>query len=244
MRFEYSIEGTIGYITLVNPIQNTDIVHIFADKIELSRFLAAPSIKGVIIRGKGAHFYTGAEISAGKSKAVEKKVPNDVQNRIRDLFHQIAFATVPVIASIQGSCLDLGLLVALSSHFRFASDTTLFGFQEPEPSYDITYLLDGTIIAQEALKKEGVTSAIFSGKTVSADKAKELGIVDHLCFGKSIQTEVEEFILSLTEKRSSHLIRAVMQSIHNSRRYPGEKALSKENILFHSIVRNKTFITG
>ena len=218
MSVEYSIDKSIGIISFDSSSEKKIASPIFAEHTELSQFLAIPSLKGVMIRDTGQRFWEGTDID------------------YKNIFHEICFATIPVAAVISGHCYDTGLLIALSCHFRFASESAQFRFSISDKN--LTTLCDKVLSQQSVKRSKEITSFMRSGKTISAKEAKNTGIVDRVISTVAIEKTARDYLTSLTEKRTPHLIRTIMQSIHNSTRLPEENALHQESIFFDEIVRN------
>lgn len=139
-----------------------------------------PSIEAVVlISGKPGCFIAGADI-----KMIEKlKTAQDVTRLSKDgqaIFQRIENSKKPYIAAIQGSCLGGGLETALACHYRIAVKDAKTGLGLPEVMLG---LLPGGGGTQRLPALTSIPTALdlaLTGKTVKADKAKKLGIVDLL----------------------------------------------------------------
>ncbi len=223
MKFEYSIADTVGTIMLNNPPHNLFTPLLMKNREQLVEFLLHPEVKSVVIKSSGIHFCEGAD---GDYYNLEEK-------DIKDFYKTIAFATIPVAAVLTGNCMAPGLELALSCHFRFASENALFGKSGPDNRNRMLLLPH-----EEAVAPLETMTKINSGSVLPAHEAKKEGLVDEVDSEENIEASAKAFLLSITENRSPHLIRTVMQSIHNGRRLDQEEALHKESTLFDSIVKN------
>ncbi len=223
MKLEYSIASTVGTIMLNNPPHNLFTPLLVKNREQLVEFLLHPEVKSVVIKSNGTHFCEGAD---GDYYDLEEK-------DIKDFYKTIAFATIPVAAVITGNCMGPGLKLALSCHFRFASENACIGRSGPD-NHNQMFLLPH----EEAVAPLEAMAKINSGSVLLAHEAKKEGLIDEVGSEENIEAGARAFLLSITENRSHHLIRTIMQSIHNSRRLNQEEALHKESTLFDSIVKN------
>jgi enoyl-CoA hydratase/carnithine racemase len=89
-------------------------------------------------------------------------------------------------------------------------------------------------IAQACHFRFAARSALFglNGKTIRADEAEALGLVDYCAPARTVETRAVDFLSSLTRGRSADLIRAVMQSVRGAFEMPHGAALEQETRLF------------
>lgn len=224
MRLEYSINNTIGTITLVNPPYNYLKPEVLMDTTELADFLANQDLKGVIINGRGDHFCGGWEPNT--------KLDDPQAKQFNLLLETISFAPVPVAAVITGKCRGPGLALALACHFRFASEGAELGFRDTPSGYMTVHHLQELVTDQDSIDR------IHSGSVLHGQEAQQIGLIDQTGLPDEIEENARTFLTALTEKRSSQVIRTIMQSIHNGKKLPRERALFEESILFDSIVRS------
>lgn len=221
---------------MVNPPTNALVDPRFADKEELCSFFEDRDLKAVILQGAGRHFCSGANpgnfIDIFRDTATLQKS----LAAAKELLQIISFAPVPVVAMISGSCLGGGLEIALACHFRFAAKTAMFGF--PECGHSLMPGIGGTLPSRQLIESRHLIDLILSGRMIGADEALQIGLVDFVGAGKTIEKEALHFLDSLTTGHSPKLIRAVMRSIHNGRRLPIDKALAEETRLFCELARD------
>lgn len=133
----------------------------------------------VLISGKQDCFIAGADIGM-----LEKCQTLDEVLRIsktgQQLLGKIENSKKPYIAAIQGACLGGGLEVALACHYRIAVKDKKTGLGLPEVMLG---LLPGSGGTQRLPKLTNITNTldmVLTGKTLKANKAKSVGIVDLL----------------------------------------------------------------
>ncbi|CAH2104548.1 unnamed protein product [Euphydryas editha] len=139
-----------------------------------------PAIEAaVFISGKPGCFIAGADITMLESCKTKEEVVSLSKNG-HDIFKKIETSRKPYVAAIQGSCLGGGLETALACKYRIAVKDAKTGFGLPEVMLG---LLPGGGGTQRMPKLTSIPTTLdlaLTGKTVKADKAKKLGIVDLL----------------------------------------------------------------
>jgi enoyl-CoA hydratase len=235
MKVTYDIDGPVGRITLANPPTNTLTHPAFADEEEMARFLAAPSLKAVIVAGEGRHFSAGADLDSLRAQARDAAGLAEALGRGKALLDRIRFAPVPVIAAIRGSCLGAGLEIALACHFRVAAESAMLGF--PESEQGLIPGLAGTLA--DSVRRGALVRLVLSGGLVSGQEALALGLVDRAVPVRAVEREARALADSLTGRRSAELVHAAMASIGNAGRMPRDEALRRETELFCELARRQ-----
>lgn len=131
----------------------------------------------VLISAKTGCFIAGADIGMiEKCKTIEEV--RTISKNGQNMFQRIENSKKPIVAAINGSCLGGGLELALSCHYRIATkdNKTVLGL--PEVMLGLLPAAGGT---QRLPKLTSIPTALdlaLTGKSVKADKAKKLGIID------------------------------------------------------------------
>jgi enoyl-CoA hydratase/carnithine racemase len=189
-----------------------------------------PGLKGVIVRGSGRHFSAGADLQNLREMAKDEALLFRSMCAGKELLRMIDELPLPVVAEINGVCFGGGLEIALACHIRICSATALFAF--PEANHGIMPGLGGTISLSKLIGPGKAAEMILSGDIVSCDKAREIGLADHLAPVKDLREFTLKFLEKLTSDREITVIRSIMQSIRNSRVMDEEKALEEETRFF------------
>ncbi len=156
-----------------------------------------PDIKVVVITGAGEKaFVAGADIAAMKTMtALEAKTFCDLGHRV---MRQIETAHKPIIAAVNGFCLGGGLELALSCDFIYASENAKLGL--PEVNLGIFPGFGGTQRLPRLIGKNRAKELIFSAKTLSAQEAFDLGIVNKITSAADLMKEVEGIAREIMKK--------------------------------------------
>ena len=155
------------------------------------------SIKVIVLTGSGDKaFVAGADISEFAHFSVEEGVELAKLGQ-ETLFDFVENLSTPVIAAVNGFALGGGLELAMSCHFRIASDNAKMGL--PEVSLGVIPGYGGTQRLPQLVGKGKAMEMIMTAGMISADEAKEYGLVNHV-------TNQEE-LLNLAEKIASKIMR-------------------------------------
>ncbi|MDR6406264.1 MULTISPECIES: enoyl-CoA hydratase-related protein [Chryseobacterium] len=136
------------------------------------------SCRVVVITGSGEKsFVAGADIKEfsdfGQEKAEEL-----ARNGHNTLFNKIENMTKPVIAAVNGFALGGGLELAMACHIRYASENAKLGL--PEVTLGLIPGYGGTQRLPKLVGKGIANEMIFSAKMITAQKAKEIGLVNEV----------------------------------------------------------------
>ncbi|XP_050306707.1 trifunctional enzyme subunit alpha, mitochondrial [Anthonomus grandis grandis] len=177
------VVDSVGVITVDSPgVKVNSLNNEVTNEVSqvLSEIESNPQIQScVIISGKPNSFIAGADINM----LVNCKTEEDAYRISKDghkIFAKMENSSKPIVAAIQGTCLGGGLETALACHYRIAVKDKKTGLGLPEVMLG---LLPGAGGTQRMPKLAGVPNTLdlaLTGKTLKADKAKKIGIVDLL----------------------------------------------------------------
>ena len=232
---KYETFKRFGIITLSNPPYNHLTDPVFENPQALSQFLEDEALAGAIIKGNGKHFSAGADLERLHDQIKDHEQFEQKLNLGKEILNLLAYATIPVIAVIRGSCMGAGLEIALSCHFRFSTPNALFGF--PESEQKLMPGLGGTILSVQTLRKCNAIELILSGEMINGESAKKIGMVNKCVASGELDAAAIDFLTTLTKGKSSRQIRAIMTSINNSEQLPRNEALEVETKLFCKLAK-------
>lgn len=155
------------------------------------------SVKVVILTGSGEKaFVAGADISEFAHFDV-KEGGNLAKKGQELLFNFVENMSTPVIAALNGFALGGGLELAMSCHFRIASDNAKMGL--PEVSLGVIPGYGGTQRLPQLVGKGKAMEMIMTAGMIDASEAKQVGLVNHV-------TTLEE-LLPLANKLANKILR-------------------------------------
>ncbi|XP_020300145.1 trifunctional enzyme subunit alpha, mitochondrial isoform X2 [Pseudomyrmex gracilis] len=178
---KYKTIGDVAVITIDSPGTNTNTVnHEVIAEIEgaIKEVQSNSAVNSaVFISGKPNNFIAGADIT------VLQSIPDaDTGYKIAKQGHRvldlIANSKKPFVAAINGTCFGLGCELALACHYRLAVNNKQTRLGLPEVMLGILPGGGGTQRLFQLVPLPTGLDMVLTGKSLKADKAKELGLVD------------------------------------------------------------------
>lgn len=135
------------------------------------------AIKGAIITGEGPKaFAAGADISElSQVSAEEAKV---LGKRGQTVFDKIERSPKPIVAAVNGFALGGGCELAMSCHFRLASENASFG--QPEVNLGLIPGYGGTQRLPRLIGLGKANYYLLTGDSIKAAAALEMGLVNQV----------------------------------------------------------------
>lgn len=153
--------------------------------------------KVIILTGSGEKaFVAGADISEFAHFDVENGGKLAAKGQ-EILFDYVEHLSTPVIAAVNGFALGGGLELAMSCHFRIASDNAKMGL--PEVSLGVIPGYGGTQRLPQLIGKGRAMEMVMTAGMIDANQALSYGLVNHV-------TSQDE-LLALAQKLASKIMR-------------------------------------
>jgi len=191
-------------------------------------FAGDDAVRAIIVTGAGEKaFVAGADISE-----IRDQTPLDARHfsaQGQQLMRRIESMTKPVIAAINGYCLGGGLELALSCHFRYASENARLGL--PEIKLGILPGFGGTQRLSRLIGRSRALEMILTGEPVDAHTAERYGIVQ----GVVDVGEVHEHALAIARRLAAaapHAVGAILETVDKGLDMPLEQGLGFETARF------------
>lgn len=174
-----SLENGIYTITINRPDKlNALNKDVFTDlNAALDEIEKNPYIKSVIITGAGTKaFVAGADIT--EFTGLSKGDAMALAQRGQDVFFRIENCNKPIVAAVNGFALGGGCELAMSCHFRIASENAKFG--QPEVNLGLIPGYGGTQRLVQLIGKGKAMELLMSAHMIDANEAKQLGLVNYV----------------------------------------------------------------
>ncbi|WP_018131231.1 enoyl-CoA hydratase/isomerase family protein [Effusibacillus pohliae] len=190
-------------------------------------------VRAVILTGTGDRsFAAGGDL---KEFHQSLRTPDDVYKKwsdMRDILYRIATFPKPVIAGVNGAARGGGGELAVACHFRVASSAATIGFVQVKlgisPGWGGAALLARTIGYQPALR------LILTGKVITAEEAKQIGLVDEVAQPDRFWEAVWKFARELADN-SPAAVQSILHIMRQSRNLRLEEAMDLESRLCASL---------
>lgn len=170
-------------------------------------------IKIVLLTGAGEKaFVAGADISEftaldGKGGSALAMVGQ------QNVFNKIENCPKPVIAAVNGFSLGGGCELAMSCHFRVASENAKFG--QPEVNLGLIPGYGGTQRLTQLIGKGKAMELMMTADMIGAEEAKTLGLVNHVFPLTDLLAEATKIAKKIMTKAPiaiSHIISCVNEA--------------------------------
>lgn len=140
-------------------------------------------IKSVIITGAGPKaFVAGADISEFSGLSTADAMA--LAKRGQDTFARIENSSKPIVAAVNGFALGGGCELAMSCHFRVASENAKFG--QPEVNLGLIPGYGGTQRLVQLIGKGKAMELLMSAHMIDANEAKQLGLVNYVTTAETL----------------------------------------------------------
>lgn len=233
----WEIVGNTGIISLNNPPQNALDSPDFIDTEQLLEWASNPDVNGIIIKGEGRHFSSGADMEKLFEMARVKEFLFERMEAGKNLLSVVENLEIPVMASIGGACFGGGLEIAIACHLRVCSENALFAF--PEVNANLLPGLGGCLRLIDIIGRSKALSLLLSGDTIGAEEALSNKLVDY----KIARKQLDEFSLMLMDRlvlgKKKNVVQSIMKAWHNSRKMSYSEALTAETELFCNLAQDE-----
>jgi 3-hydroxyacyl-CoA dehydrogenase len=170
----------VRVITLDNPPVNA--LSFAYSALVLAAVEAAegdPAVEAVVITGANGLFSAGADVNDFQN------VPVADATTIRDVIAAVESGAKLYVAAIDGNCLGGGLELALACDYRLASVRAKLGL--PEIKLGLLPGAGGTQRLPRLIGARAALEFMLKGSSASAQRARELGIVDEIVDGEVLE---------------------------------------------------------
>ena len=177
----------LGTITLNRPPLNVLNIAMMAEICDaLESWRDKQDLKAVLFKGTGKCFSAGVDI---------KEHIGDLAPRMIELFHGMFRAMdrldAVTIASVHGSCLGGGCELAVFCDLAIASRDATFG--QPEITVGVFPPIAAHIFPR-IIGRKAAMELVLSGKTLSAEDAAALGLVNRVVGRENLEEETRRFV--------------------------------------------------
>ncbi len=196
--FPYTIENSIAIVKMSRaPVNGLDFD--FLNQLgEVSDEIGAlDEVRVVLITSKFKVFGAGLDLKMAAKMDREKW--HNYALALHHSFNKLEKIPKPVIAVINGAALAGGLLVSLSCDFRFMAEKNGY-FGLPEVNLGIPYLGGVTKRLPALIGRANAMGLMFTGKSINAKEAKEIGLVNRVCKDEELFEKSVEFAQMLASK--------------------------------------------
>jgi len=230
----FNVSDEVGTLIINRPDKlNALNIQVLRElKGALTELRAAP-IRGLIVVGEGEKaFIAGADIAEMKPMETGEALAfSELGQLVTMAFEALPY---PCIACVNGFALGGGFEMALACDFIFATKNAVFGF--PEVKLGLVPGFGGTQRLMKIVGERRAKELLFSGRNVTIDEAKDLGIALEVYADKAQLLAEAQSWFKMTLKNSSCAIFQVKQVLG--------KGFIEERKAFGNIFQTEDMLEG
>ncbi len=232
----------IRFITINRPSQLNALNKQTIDELHIALGDAEndENVRVIILTGSGEKaFVAGADIKEFANFSIEEGKLLSAEGHTK-LFNFVENLTKPVIAAVNGFALGGGLELAMSAHFRIASETAKLGL--PEVSLGVIPGYGGTQRLAQLVGKGKANEMIMTAGMIDAADALKWGLVNAVTSPETLLEECEKIAVKIA-RNSPKAISAAIVSV-NAQYKEGVDGYKTEISEFGKCFGTKDFVEG
>lgn len=176
-------------------------------------------VKVIVLTGQGRAFCAGMDIDElevlppGDIRAAQWMRPHDMNRRpdYQSRYSYMPALGKPVISAINGAAAGLGLVFALYSDMRFASESAVFSTAFAKrgliAEHGIAWMLPRVVGPGHA------ADLLYSARKVGAAEALAMGLVDRVCAADALLPTALDYAADLAQNVSPRSVRVMKQQL-------------------------------
>ena len=168
-------------------------------------------------------FLAGADINLISSLVTESEAADKAEQG-QNIYNRIEDLSIPTVVCVDGICLGGGLELSLACNTIIASNSKKTSLGLPEVKLGIIPGFGGTYRLPRKIGLPNALDMILTGKTVSAEKAKKLGLVAEVYPSENLLSMAPKFF---SKKEAHHTLKESL------------KELATENFVTRKIIFQK-----
>jgi 2-(1,2-epoxy-1,2-dihydrophenyl)acetyl-CoA isomerase len=203
MSFEtvlYSLDGGIATVTMNRPdALNALSMQLTIDLGNAFRQAIADGARAIVFTGNGRAFCSGGDLREMQSMwEREGRIEAFLEDPLGELHGVIRLmreTPIPFIAAVNGVCAGAGVNFALACDVVFASDDA--AFREAFVRLGLSPDCGGTFFLPRAVGEKIATELFLTGDAVSAERALQIGMINHVVPAASLVEQATAFAAKL-----------------------------------------------
>jgi 2-(1,2-epoxy-1,2-dihydrophenyl)acetyl-CoA isomerase len=203
MEFEtvlYSHDNGVATVILNRPdALNALSLQLTLDLAAAFRHAVADGARAIILTGNGRAFCSGGDLREMKSMwEKEGRIEaflEDPLAALHDVIKLIRETPVPFIAAVNGVCAGAGTNFALACDIVIAADDATF--REAFVRIGLSPDCGGTFFLPRAVGEKIAAELFMTGDSVTAARAEQIGMINHVVHASSLIDEANKFAAKL-----------------------------------------------
>ena len=194
-RVDLTIQGSLATLVLSNPQRKNALSYgMWMNILEIAQELKRnQDIRVVLIRGEGADFSAGSDISElASGELAGVKVNQEMEKTMQALEN----LSVPVVAMLTGYVMGAGVELALACDIRIASENTKIGI--PAAKRGIGIAFEDTMRLVRLVGPARAMEILFLGDTLPAETALQWGLLNEVVKETELENRINAWVNKLS----------------------------------------------
>lgn len=202
VHFRWNVSERVGTVTLDRPERRNPLT--FDSYAELRDVFEAlrrdDEVKAVVIHGAGEHFCSGGDVHDIIGPLLQMKAPDLLKftRMTGDLVKAMRHCPQPIIASVDGTCVGAGAIIAMASDLRVgtARSKTAFLFNRVGlAGCD----MGACAILPRIIGQGRASELLYTGRSLGGDEAYQWGFFNRLCVPEQVLPEAMSLARELAQ---------------------------------------------
>ncbi|HWW48406.1 MAG TPA: enoyl-CoA hydratase [Xanthobacteraceae bacterium] len=217
----YCVDGPVAVIRLNRPDRMNALTLVLENELRaaVERADADLAVRAIVLTGEGRAFCAGMDMDE-----LEVLPPDDIErkdwmrpydmNRRADYQTRYSYfpsATKPIISAINGAAAGLGLVMALYSDFRLASEKAVFATAFAKrgliAEHGIAWILPRVVGHANAI------DLLLTSRKIDAEEARAMGLVSRVLPPDELMPATMALAISLSTEVSPRSVRVMKRQI-------------------------------
>lgn len=248
----YQVEGVVATITLNRPERMNALTKVLEAELRSAIEQAGrdPAIRAIVFTGAGKAFCAGMdmeeleELPPEDIRAEEWMRPFDMNRRpdYQTRYSYFPAAPKPIISAINGAAAGLGLVMALYSDFRIASEKAVFATAFAKrgliAEHGISWILPRIVGHAHA------TDLLLTSRKIDANEALSMGLVNRVVPAGELAAQAQGLALTLSSEVSPRSVRVMKRQIWEAPYQSLGDAVTLANAEMVESIRSEDFTEG
>jgi cyclohexa-1,5-dienecarbonyl-CoA hydratase len=202
---ETAFKDGLASITLNRPPVNVlNIAMMEEINDALGSWLDEKDLKVLLINAQGKCFSAGVDVGEHMGDMAPKMI-----KVFHDMFRLMNKYEAPIVASVYGSCLGGGCELAMFCDLVVSADDAKWG--QPEIQVGVFPPVAAQFLPR-IMGRKSAMELILSGKIISAEEARQIGLVNQVVEKSELETATSEFLKPYL-KLSAEVLRKTKKAI-------------------------------
>lgn len=248
----YTVDGHVATITLNRPDRMNALTKVLEAELRTAFEEAGrdKAVRAIVLTGAGRAFCAGMDMEELEVlppediRAQEWMRPYDMNRRAdyQTRYSYFPAAPKPVICAINGAAAGLGLIMALYSDFRIASDKAVFATAFAKrgliAEHGISWILPRIVGHARA------TDLLLTSRKIDAQEALGMGLVNRVVAADQLLGEAQALATVLSTEVSPRSVRVMKRQLWESPYQSLGDAVALANAEMVESIRSEDFTEG